>query len=100
VVQAQQPAQQVGPGVQLTGRRTKANKQQLLQLLETYRSYKPGEKALTHVGHVEKPQGQLLLPLIALLSSLVATTQQLAQAVAMSLTRRLMAEVRNLSVSC
>ena len=73
MVQAQQPAQQVGPGVQLTERRTKANKQLLQQLLETFKYYKPGEKALTHVGHVEKPQGQLLLPLIALLSSQVAS---------------------------
>ncbi len=55
-MQAQQPAQQVGPGVQLTGRRTKANKLLLLQLLETFRSYRPGEKALTHIMHVDKTQ--------------------------------------------
>ncbi len=57
LVQAQQPAQQVGPGVQLTGRRTKANKQLLLQLLETFRSFKPGQKALTHIvlSNLETP---------------------------------------------
>jgi hypothetical protein len=65
-VQGPQPAHHVGPGVQLTGRRTKANKQLLLQLLETFRSYRPGKKALTHVTHVEKPQGQLWLPLSVL----------------------------------